>query len=88
MLAWKQQGAAFAADLKLLDGRAAKGVVVAGRGNPKGLVFLLPLPDGTMQTLLPTSAAELVSAGDYIEMLFMQERAFGTSGLPAPEVSA
>ena len=86
MLAWKRQGAAFAADLALLDGRQAKVIVVAGRENPKGVALLQPSPDGTTQVLLPVTEFASVPAGDYIEILLLQERVFGNSDLPAPEV--
>lgn len=87
MLAWTRQGPAFAADFTLLDGRHAKTVLVAARSNPKGLAVIIPSEDGSIQTLLSPAEFSLIPAGDYIEILLMQERVFGTSELPAPEVA-
>jgi hypothetical protein len=86
VLTWKLQGPAYAADLRLSDGRAAKGVVVAGRDNPRGMVVLVPAADGAPETLLLDQAMVRLAPGDLIELLLMQERAFGASGLPKPEV--
>ena len=86
MLAWQRQGPAFAADFHLLDGRHAKAVLVAGRTNPKGLAVVIPSEDGGNQTLLSPAGFGLLPAGAYIEILLMQERVFGQSELPAPEV--
>lgn len=86
MLAWKAQGAAIAADLSLSDGRHAKAVIVADRQNPRGLAFLIHA-EGTQLT--PASLGEigdLLDVGQYIELIVMQERAFGTAGLPKPEL--
>ncbi len=88
MLVWKAQGAAFAADLHLLDGRRATAVIVADRQNPRGLVLLIH-EDGAAPT--PThvnEVGELLAVGHWIELLAMQERAFGTHGLPRPALSA
>lgn len=87
MLAWKAQGAAFAADVQLLDGRAAKVILVSGRSNPKGLALVVPSEDGSLQAMGTPADLEQLSASDFIEITAMQERAFGNSGLPQPELS-
>lgn len=88
MLHWKPQGPAFTADVLLTDGRAGKVVVVAARANPNGAALLLPTADGSLQPAPLASNDAFLSPSDFIEVLLFQERAFGNSGLPAPEATA
>jgi len=88
LLAWKAQGTAFAADLQLLDGRRATAVIVADRQNPRGLVLLIHEGGATLTPTPFDEVGDLLAVGHWIEMLAMQERAFGTRGLPKPELHA
>lgn len=86
MLVWKSQGAAFAADLALIDGRRATAVIVADRQNPRGLVLLLQEGGAAPTPVLIEEVEDALAPGDHIELLTMQERAFGAAGLPRPEL--
>ena len=88
MLEWKAQGAACAADLPLMDGRRATAVIVADRQNPRGLVLLVQENATAPVPMMLDEAGDLVAVGHWVEILAMQERAFGTCGLPKPELRA
>ncbi len=54
--------------------------------NPKGVALIVPSPDGgDPQTVLLRDGLGLVHPSVLIEILGMQERAFGERGLPAPD---
>jgi len=69
----------------LLDNRQANIVLVGARQNPKGAIVVLPgEAGGAVQTLPLSMALNLIHPAHVIEILCMQERAFGGSGLPKP----
>ena len=83
---WKKQGAGWVGSLSLVDGRQANVVCVGSRENPKGTVLVLPEEGtGQVQTVDLSSGLEWLHPGHVLEVLCMQERAFGKSGLRPPK---
>jgi len=85
---WQKHGAAWVAALRLVDGRSGKAVVVAGRDNPKGAMIVLPpagSAGGTVPSIPLTDAYDLLTPLQIIDVLCLQERAFGTNELEPPE---
>lgn len=74
--------------LALTDTRQANIVLVGARQNPKGAVLVLPGEAGApVQTAPFPTALALVHPANAVEILCMQERVFGNSGLPkAPDI--
>jgi hypothetical protein len=71
--------------LTLTDNRQGNIVLVGARQNPKGAVLVLPGDaGGPVQTVPLLMALTLVHSANAVEILCMQERAFGSSGLPKP----
>lgn len=71
--------------LSLTDNRQGNIVLVGPRQNPKGAVLVLPgEAGGPVQTVPLAMALALVSAAYTVEILCMQERAFGGNSLPKP----
>jgi hypothetical protein len=88
LIAWTQQGPAWVGPIPLKDGRRGTVVVVGDRANPKGAALVLPPEDGADQVHMPISeAGSLIQPWYLIEILCMQERAFGSSDLPVPQAS-
>lgn len=90
MIIWKQQGAAVVGEVTLTDGRRASVVVVGATQNEKGAALILPpaTPDAAAETLLFPAANSLLAPWHLLEVICMQERCFGTFGLPHPELEA
>ncbi|HPO13316.1 MAG TPA: hypothetical protein PLI09_07715 [Candidatus Hydrogenedentes bacterium] len=86
MIAWKRQGSAIIGDINTLDNRRGTVVLVGAPKNPKGAVLILPNPDGSQgQPALLASMVSLLHPRLLIDILCMQERGFGASGLPKPD---
>ena len=84
-IAWRRQGAAIVGTLTLPDGRRGNVVLVGGRNNPKGAAIVLPGDGGGAPQTLPFAEnAGLLHPQQAAELVCMQERAFGTGGLPRP----
>lgn len=86
---WNPQGRAVTAPVSLADGRAGMVVVVGPRDNAKGAVIVAP-KDGVKggDKLAFAQGAALLKQTDAIEILVMQERLHGNSGLkPPPELA-
>ncbi len=82
---WKRQGEALLAPVKLTDGRAGSVVLVGARENPKGAALVFSGgTESDVETVPLTESLHLLSPVQIIEILCMQERVYGTSGLTPP----
>ncbi len=90
MIIWKQQGAATVGDLTLADGRRANVVVVGATSNEKGAAIVIPpsVSGAPAETILLPAGNFLLHPWHRLEVICMQERCFGTFGLPRPELEA
>lgn len=83
---WTKQGAAAVAALQLNNGVRGRIVLVGVRENPKGAMVLVP---GAMPASVDTRPLDQhldhLSPAAVVEIMCMQERLFGVSGLPAPQ---
>jgi hypothetical protein len=83
---WQKQGAAWVGTLKLGDGNAANIVLLGGRDNPKGAVLVTAARGGSPEKRVLGGVLELLSPRQAIEILCMQQRAFGScTHLPPPD---
>ncbi len=85
MLAWKKQGVAFVSSVSLTDGRQGNVGMVGGRGNQRGIAGVLPgtgSGGGALDTKMLTEVVDLLTPDQMVEILCMQERAFGGCDLP------
>jgi len=83
---WSRQGGAVVSPARLIDGRAARVVLVANRTNPKGAMIVLA-DSATAQNAFPLSSAlDSIHPNDAVDILCMQERIFGPTALEAPDV--
>lgn len=72
--------------LTFINGIRANVVLVGPGTNPKGAALLVPAPEGAKpKTVLLADAVAILHPRNIIEILCMQERAFGSRGLPPPE---
>lgn len=83
-IAWRRQGAAVVGSLTLPDGQKGNVVLVGGRDNPRGAAIVLPGAAGAPRTLPFEGNAGLLHPQQVAELVCMQERVFGTAGLPKP----
>jgi len=83
---WSRQGGAVVRQIRLTDGCTGRVALVAGRDNPKGAIIIVANEHAPVPAPLNTMLDVLQSA-DAIEIMCMQERVFGNSGLPAAEVA-
>lgn len=80
-----RKGAAWVGALTLEDGRQGNVVLVGPRDNPKGAVLVLPAETaGETETIAFNAGIGNLSEGAIVDILCMQERAFGSSGLTPP----
>ena len=88
MIEWSQQGGAVVGPLSLLDGRTGKIVLVGSRDNSKGAVVVVTArgSDSIQKTPL-TQLLDTLAPRDVVDILCMQERVFGSSGLESPKWS-
>lgn len=82
-IAWRRKGPAVVGAITLPDGRAANVVIVAPRQHPKGAALLLQGAEGAPEAI--ADALPRLHPAQVIEVLCMQERAFGDRGLPKPD---
>jgi len=73
--------------VSFLDGARGNVVLAGGRSNPKGAILVLPGDRaGKVKTVAFADGLHLLSSAAIVDVLCMQERAFGDSGLtPPPE---
>lgn len=85
MITWKKQGEAIVGGLTLTGGGKGNVILVGPSSNPKGATLIVPGddPQKPATALLPAGCNQL-SPSDYIDVMCMQERAFGDRGFPAP----
>lgn len=71
--------------LTYADGRPGNVVLVGPKENPKGATLVLP-PEGggALKTLSLAEGLALLRPGAAVDIICMQERVFGTTGLEAP----
>lgn len=89
MITWKKQKNAVVAAVSLTDGRQANAVIVGPRDNPRGAALVLPAEDGSeAEMVLLSQGAALIDAQQMVDIICMQERLHGSSGLtPPPELA-
>ncbi len=85
---WTRQGDAVVGAIRLTDGAAARVVLVGPRTNQKGAVVVIPVEGPEkIKTLNLNGALDRLNPQDVVEVLCMQERLFGASGLAIPKIS-
>ena len=88
MIAWKKQGAAFVGSLQLADGTKATAVVVGAPTQPRGAVIVSQDATGAPAAKAPLAdCLDRVGLIHSIDILCMQERAFGSHGLTPPDLT-
>ena len=86
MITWRKKGDAYIGSLHYSDGQSGNVVVVGGRDNPKGAALVFPEEGGTETKTLPfAEAKDLLHPWDIMDVITMQERAFGGGMLPGAE---
>lgn len=87
MISWKKQGEALVGSLTLNSGQRGSVVIVGAGSNPRAATLLIPGddPKKPRAALLPAGSEQL-DPGQYLEILCMQERAFGNRGFPGPGI--
>lgn len=85
MINWKKQGEALVGSLVLKQGGKGSIIVVGPANNPNGATLVTPGedPKKPLTALLPVGCDQL-TPGQYLEIMCMQERAFGNRAFPAP----
>ena len=82
---WSSQGNAAIASVTLTDGRTGSAVIVGPRSKPKGVVVIIKAAEsGEPETLTLTDCLGVLKPTDAIDILCMQERLHGESGLTPP----
>ncbi len=86
LVRWRRQDRAVTGRFTLASGGKANVVLVAGREAERSAVLVIPQPGGGQpKTLLLSEAHDQIAPADLVEILCMQERCFGSLGLPVPE---
>ena len=88
MIHWVQQGPAYVGELTLTDGQPAKVAVVGPPENTRGAAMVFEDANGATSTVSLDSASHLLYPWHLIDIICMQERAFGKHGLPEPALDA
>ncbi|MBL7647740.1 MAG: hypothetical protein JNK74_16275 [Candidatus Hydrogenedentes bacterium] len=84
MITWKKQGEALVGSLALKQGGKGSIIVVGPASNPNGATLVTPGEDPKKpHTSLLPAGCEFLTPGQYLEILCMQERGFGTRSFPA-----
>jgi len=82
---WAKKDAALIGSVALANGQRGNIVLLADAQNPKGAVCLMPGPQGGAPVAASLDqVGALIAPGDWVSILCMQERAFGTRGWPGP----
>ena len=85
MIDWKRQGEAVVGAVVLGNGQSATVVLVGARQNPKGAAIVFaPEGNGALKTTPLDDAFGQLYPGQVIDIMCMQERVFGNSGLAPP----
>ncbi len=85
---WTKQGPAFVAPINLTTGQHGRVVIVGPRENPKGAVIVIAHASGGSVDTQPVDAhLDRLAPAAAAEIICMQERVFGASGLPRPQLS-
>jgi len=84
---WSQQGGAVVSPARLTDGRTARIVLVADRTNPKGAMLLFADKSAGQSASSFSEMLDAFHPNDVADILCMQERAFGSTGLEVPDIS-
>jgi hypothetical protein len=84
---WSRQGGAVVSSIRLTDGRAGRVALVAGRENPKGAMVIIATDQATPVPVPLTSLLDSIHPAAAAEIMCMQERVFGQSGLPCADVA-
>ena len=89
-IVWQKQSAGWVGALRLTDGRASKVAVVGSRETPKGAMIVCTNPEDahSVETLSLGEAASLIHPCNIVEIMCLQERIYGNSGLPVYTGSA
>ena len=84
-IVWQKQSAGWVGALRLTDGRAAKVAIVGSRETPKGAMIVCANSEDahSVETLSLLESASLIHPGNVVEIMCLQERIYGNSGLPA-----
>ena len=85
MTDWQHQGNAWVKSVRLVNGSAAKIVVVAERGNPKGIQLVVAGDGGQAKAILFSQGLEQLSCDAIIDALCFQERSYGDGRVPPIE---
>ncbi len=84
---WNRQGAGLVSTIELRDGREGKVVLVGSRDNPKGAMLVLASQASQGAQAVPLiEGSRFLHPRQVVEILCVQERAFGTSGLNPVEL--
>jgi hypothetical protein len=87
MIAWKQQGAALVGPIQLADGTKGGIVLVGAADHPKGAVLVTQGADADSVGKIPLGQClDRLSLMQAIDILCMQERAFGSHELAPPKL--
>ncbi|HIJ66491.1 MAG TPA: hypothetical protein HPP77_11135 [Candidatus Hydrogenedentes bacterium] len=87
MIKWQKQGEAVVGPVVLGDGQPATVVLVGTRQNPKGAAIVLtPEDNGPLKTTPLNDALGRLDPAQVIDIVCVQERIFGNSGLPPAEL--
>lgn len=82
---WTRQGEAVVSSSRLVDGVPARVVLIGPRNNPKGAAVVVPVQGPEkVKTFRLDEVVDRLTPQDVVEILCMQERFFGASGLSAP----
>ena len=88
LIEWSERGEALVGATSLTNGARASIVLVGPRSNPKGAMLVLPAADGESADTIPLERAlDALLPAQVVEILCVQERSFGNSGLEPLELS-
>lgn len=85
MITWRKKGEAFVGSLVYNDGRKGNVVVVGGRDNPNGAALVVPVEGGEPESRPFNEGIDLLKPWHIMDVMTMQERAFGSGMLPSAE---
>lgn len=85
---WTKQGPVIVAPVELTPGRRGRAVLVGPRENPQGAVIIVAgMAGGGVDTRPLDAHLDQLSPAVITEIVCMQERQFGSCGLPKPPFS-
>lgn len=84
---WTRQGEAVISPFRLVDGCAARAVLMGPRTNPKGAVVVAAQGPDEIKTFPLSALLDRIPPQDLVEILCMQERVFGSTGLSASDIA-